>query len=73
MKVFVFKGLTSIGGDEKWYHPDVSQVHIRPNGQMVRIPSNQALRNGGYTGTGSRVDRNGNIVRPHTYKEEEVY
>ena len=68
---FQNKGNTE-GGYEKWSHPDGSKIQIRPNGEIIRTPSKQALDAAGKSGKGWRVDGEGNVVRPHTYKPETI-
>jgi RHS repeat-associated protein len=69
---FQYKGNTA-GGYEKWYHPDGSKIQIRPNGEVVRVPSNNAVNAAGKTGGGWRVDpESGDVVRPHTSSVEKV-
>lgn len=60
------------GEYERWRHPDGSNVWIRPNGEIVRVPGARAVAEAGLSGKGWRVDPRGNIVRPHTYTPENV-
>ena len=64
-KGFQYKGRTE-GGYEKYYHPDGSQVQIRPNGEITRSAPNAG---GGYR---PRVDQFGKVIprsSPHSTGE----
>jgi RHS repeat-associated protein len=68
-----FKRKPDTGGSyEKWKHSDGSEVWIRPNGEVVRVPSAKTVQQAGKSGKGWRVDPDGNVVRPHTYTPEKV-
>jgi len=58
---------TSSGGYQRWVHPDGSAIHIRPNGEVLRIPTTSAAQQFGARGKrdGVRVDAGtGQIMRP---------
>jgi hypothetical protein len=58
------------GGYVRWRHPDGSNIWIRPDGEIVRVPNAAAIADAGLIGKGWRVDAHGAIVRPHSYDPE---
>jgi len=60
------------GEFERWHHPDGSDVWVRPEGEIVRVPNRGAVAGAGLVGMGWRVDGLGNIVRPHAYTPERL-
>jgi hypothetical protein len=54
------------GGYTRYKFPDSSEVWIRPNGEVVRIPQREYDRQGQRTNRGARLDENGALTStPH--------
>jgi hypothetical protein len=58
------------GGYTRDRFPDNSEVWIRPNGEVVRLPQRAYNRQGQRTNKGARLDENGALTSIHTTGEK---
>jgi len=58
------------GGYTRYKFPDSSEVWIRPNGEVVRLPRREYDRQGQRTNKGARLDENGALTSTHTTGEK---
>ena len=58
------------GGYTRYKFPDSSEVWIRPNGEVVRLPQREYDRQGQRTNKGARLDENGALTLTHTTGEK---
>jgi len=58
------------GGYTRYKFPDSSEVWIRPNGEVVRLPQREYNRQGQRTNKGARLDANGALTSTHTTGEK---
>jgi hypothetical protein len=54
----------------RYRFPDSSEVWIRPNGEVVRLPQREYNRQGRRTNKGARLDENGALTSTHTTGEK---
>lgn len=62
--------LCTLGGYTRYKFPDSSEVWIRPNGEVVRIPQRAYDRQGQRINRGTRLDENGALTSTHTTGEK---
>ena len=60
---------TTAGGYTRYKFSDSSEVWIRPNGQVVRLPQREYDPQGQRTNKGMRLDENGALTAAHTTGE----
>ena len=58
------------GGYTSYKFPDSSEVWIRPNGEVVRLPQREYDSQGQRTNKGARLDENGALTSTHTTGEK---
>ena len=58
------------GGYTRYRFPDSSEVWIRPNGEVVRLPQREYNRQGQRINKGARLDENGALTSTHTTGEK---
>jgi hypothetical protein len=58
------------GGYTRYKFPDSSEVWIRPNSEVVRLPQREYDRKGQRTNKGARLDENGALTSTHTTGEK---
>ena len=58
------------GGYTRYKFPDSSEVWIRPNGEVVRLPLREYDPRGQRTNRGTRLDENGALTSTHTTGEK---
>ena len=58
------------GGYTRYKFPDSSEVWIRPNGEVVRLPQREYNRQRQRTNKGARLDANGALTATHTTGEK---
>ncbi len=58
------------GGYTRYKFPDGSEMWIRPNGEVVRLPRREYDRQGQRTNRGARLDENGAVTSTHTTGEK---
>ena len=61
---------TTAGGYTRYKFPDRSEVWIRPNGEVVRLPRREYDAQGQRTNKGARLDANGALTAAHTTGEK---
>ena len=61
---------TTAGGYARYIFPDRSEVWIRPNGEIVRLPQREYGPHGARTNKGARLDENGKLTSTHTTGEK---
>ncbi len=61
---------TTAGGYTRYKFPDQSEVWIRPNGEVVRLPRREYAPQGQRTNKGARLDENGALTSAHTTGEK---
>ena len=61
---------TTVGGYTRYKFPDNSEVWIRPNGEVVRLPWREYDPQGQRTNKGARLDENGALTSTHTTGEK---
>ena len=57
---------TTAGEYTRYTFPDSSEVRIRPNGEVVRLPQREYDAQGQRTNRGARLDENGALTSSHT-------
>ena len=57
------------GGYTRYKFPDSSEMWIRPNGEVVRLPQREYDAQGQRTNKGMRLDENGVLTALHTTGE----
>ncbi|NOT57319.1 MAG: hypothetical protein HOP18_22175 [Deltaproteobacteria bacterium] len=57
------------GGYTRYQFPDSSEVWIRPNGEVVRLPWREYDDRGQRTNKGARLDETGAVTSLHTTGE----
>jgi hypothetical protein len=57
---------TTAGGYTRYKFPDSSEVWIRPNGEVVRLPQREYGPQGQRINKGARLDTNGALTSAHT-------
>ena len=60
---------TIAGGYTRYTFSDSSEVWIRPNGEVVRLPQREYGPQGQRTNKGRRLDENGALTATHTTGE----
>ena len=60
---------TTAGGYTRYKFSDSSEVWIRPNGEVVRLPQHEHDPQGQRTNRGARLDENGAVTSTHTTGE----
>jgi hypothetical protein len=60
---------TTAGGYTRYKFPDSSEVWIRPNGEVVRLPRREYGPQGQRINKGARLDENGALTSVHTMGE----
>ncbi|NEQ99296.1 MAG: hypothetical protein F6K30_21740, partial [Cyanothece sp. SIO2G6] len=60
---------TTAGGYTRYRFPDSSEVHIRPNGEVVRLPARRYGPDGRRINRGARLDQNGRLTESHNTGE----
>ena len=60
---------TTAGGYTRYKFSDGSEVWIRPNGEVVRLPQREYDPQGQRTNKGMRLDENGALTATHTTGE----
>jgi hypothetical protein len=60
---------TTAGGYTRYTFSDSSEVWIRPNGEVVRLPQRTYDPQGQRTNKGMRLDENGVLTRLHSTGE----
>ena len=60
---------TTAGGYTRYKFSDSSEVWIRPNGEVVRLPQRGYDAQGQRTNKGMRLDENGGLTTRHTTGE----
>jgi hypothetical protein len=60
---------TTAGGYTRYRFSDSSEVWIRPNGEVVRLPQREYDAQGQRTNKGMRLDENGVLTALHTTGE----
>jgi len=58
------------GGYIRYRFSDSSEVWIRPDGEVVRLPRREYNRQGQRTNKGTRLDENGALTSIHTTGEK---
>jgi len=61
---------STAGGYTRYKFPDSSEVWIRPNGEVVRLPQREYNQQGQRTNKGVRLDTNGALTSTHTTGEK---
>lgn len=61
---------TTAGGYTRYTFPDHSEIWIRPNGEIVRLPQREYGPQGERTNKGARLDENGKLTSTHTTGEK---
>lgn len=60
---------TTAGGYTRYKFSDSSEVWVRPNGEVVRLPQREYDPQGQRTNKGMRLDENGALTATHTTGE----
>ena len=60
---------TTAGGYKRYTFSDSSEVWLRPNGEVVRLPQREYDSQGQRTNKGMRLDENGVLTALHTTGE----
>ena len=63
------EGRTTAGGYTRYTFSDSSEVWLRPNGEVVRLPQREYDSQGQRTNRGMRLDENGVLTALHTTGE----